>query len=675
MNFNLRLKLIAYTFCIVLVVGGTISLYSIYQGRQRILTTFQRECQGITAMIAESVTNDVYFLNLLSLRYRLASTRVNPHISYTYVTDVEGLVLADGTGTNTLRDQLLPDPFSAEILRAEAWISRIEAGILKIGGPLRMPDGPRIGSLHVGFSLGRAYDIVRETTRASLYLTGLCLGIGALLAFMFSTSYSRPISAMVRAARAIGEGKLETRLRLTRSDELGMLAVSINEMAASLEQSEAALQRKVVETRTLYEIGQEITAQVALDPTLQLLVERARELLQAERCVLALRQEASNTFAFQAYSGMLPKGLTGLTGVRFRPGEGLSGRVAMTATPLVVNDYLQEYLDSPFVEAVKAVGVRSAVAVPLNARGTVIGVLVVSSRSPHKFRQEDQQLLSTLADHAAIAIENAKLYEQVRQYAGELEAKVEARTQELQASNARLQELDRLKSEFVSDVSHELRTPLTSIKGYIDYLLEGIAGELSQPQKDFLMPVKGNIDRLVRLINDLLDLARIEAGQVDLHPVKLSVPEVATEVIEMLRPLALERGIDLGVSAPKADGFVRADRDKLYQVLLNLTHNAVKFTPPEGEVRVRVEVQPDGEVLTVVQDTGEGVPPEELERIFDKFRQVSPSPAHTRGSGLGLTIAKKLVELHGGKMWVSSQLGKGSAFGFTLPAAEPEAGA
>jgi signal transduction histidine kinase len=305
----------------------------------------------------------------------------------------------------------------------------------------------------------------------------------------------------------------------------------------------------------------------------------------------------------------------------------------------------------------------------------VIGVLVVTGGSPHQFRPEDQQLLSTLADHAAIAIENAKLYEEVRQYAEDLEAKVDARTRELQASNARLQELDRLKSEFVSDVSHELRTPLTSIKGYIDYLLEGIVGELSQPQKDFLMPVKGNIDRLVRLINDLLDLARIEAGQLDLHPVKLSISEVATEVIEMLRPLALERDIDLGVGVPEADGVVQADRDKLYQVLLNLTHNALKFTLPGGEVRVRVGVQPDGEVLTVVQDTGEGIPPEELERIFDKFRQVSLSPVHTRGSGLGLTIAKKLVELHGGTMWVSSQLGKGSAFGFTLPAAAPEAGA
>jgi signal transduction histidine kinase len=279
-------------------------------------------------------------------------------------------------------------------------------------------------------------------------------------------------------------------------------------------------------------------------------------------------------------------------------------------------------------------------------------------------------LAQKAAEHAAMAIENAKLYAQVKQYAASLEAQVEARTRELQESNERLQELDRLKSEFVSDVSHELRTPLTSVKGYVDYLLEGIVGELSPPQRDFLTRVKNNTDRLVRLINDLLDLSRIEAGRVDFRPVKLAMAAVATEVIDALQPLAAEKGVDLSTDMSETDGFVRADRDKVYQVLLNLTHNAVKFTPPGGRVRVRVEGQPHGEVLTVVQDTGEGIPSEELARIFDKFHQVSESPTPTKGSGLGLAIAKKLIELHGGEIWVRSELGKGSAFGFTLPAAE-----
>src|SRR5262249_32110128 len=144
------------------------------------------------------------------------------------------------------------------------------------------------------------------------------------------------------------------------------------------------------------------------------------------------------------------------------------------------------------------------------------------------------------------------------------------------------------------------------------------------------------------------------------------------EVIDALRPLASEKGIDLGLSVPETDGVVRADRDKLYQILLNLAHNAVKFTPPGGSVRVHVEAQQAGGVVTMVQDTGEGIPPEELERIFDQFHQVSQSAEQPQGTGLGLTIAKKLVELHGGTIWVRSTLGTGSAFYFTLPRATSE---
>jgi two-component system, NtrC family, sensor kinase len=258
------------------------------------------------------------------------------------------------------------------------------------------------------------------------------------------------------------------------------------------------------------------------------------------------------------------------------------------------------------------------------------------------------------------------------QYTADLEAQVAVRTRELQASNVRLKELDRLKSEFVSYVSHELRTPLTSVKGYVDYLLEGIAGELSPLQRDFLTRLKGNADRLLRLITDLLDLARIEAGQMVLYPERLCVREIATEVLETLRPLSVEKGIELGIEGSEASAMVRADRDRLHQVLLNLTHNAVKFTQPGGRVCVRIEEQPAREVVITVEDTGVGIPAEDVERIFTMFHQAHSASTSPGGSGLGLTITKKLVELQGGRMWVRSQPGQGTVFGFALPAAEPE---
>ena len=155
-----------------------------------------------------------------------------------------------------------------------------------------------------------------------------------------------------------------------------------------------------------------------------------------------------------------------------------------------------------------------------------------------------------------------------------------------------------------------------------------------------------------------------------LYPERLSVCEIAAEVLETLRPLAVEKGVELNIAEAEAGDLVRADRDRLYQVLLNLAHNAVKFTPPGGRVCVRVEAQPAGEVCTMVQDTGEGIPAEDLERIFTMFHQARPASTSPGGSGLGLTIAKKLVELQGGRMWVTSEPGQGSIFGFALPAAE-----
>jgi signal transduction histidine kinase len=272
-----------------------------------------------------------------------------------------------------------------------------------------------------------------------------------------------------------------------------------------------------------------------------------------------------------------------------------------------------------------------------------------------------------------------QLNETLQEFRATLERRVEDRTDELaaineklEASNARLQELDRLKSDFVSDVSHELRAPLTSISGYVDHLLDGMAGELSPAQKECLARVRGSTERMIRLINDLLDLARIEAGRVDLHLARLSLGEVAGEVLDVLQPFASDKGIGLDVEIPPVDILVRADRDKLHQILLNLVHNAVKFTPPGGKVRVGVSVRGDGTVVTTVRDTGEGIAVEDLPRVFEKFSQVGDPETQKKGSGLGLTITQKLVALHGGTIWVESLPGTGTEFAFSLPAAEPE---
>lgn len=258
-------------------------------------------------------------------------------------------------------------------------------------------------------------------------------------------------------------------------------------------------------------------------------------------------------------------------------------------------------------------------------------------------------------------------YQELEQLNRTLEQRVHQRTSELQAANDKLKELDHLKSQFVSIVSHELRTPMTSIKGYVENLLDGLAGALTQKQTYSLDRVKHNVDRLTRMINELLDLSKIEAGRLELTLAPVALWEVAEEVVESYQAAASQKSIVLRTVFPQALPMVIGDGDKLSRVLINLVHNAIKFTPQEGTIQVEGHVRDGGHVEVSVTDSGNGIPPHDIERVFDKFYWSESAPVEARGAGLGLAIAKNLVELHGGTMRVESTLGQGSRFSFTVP--------
>lgn len=231
-------------------------------------------------------------------------------------------------------------------------------------------------------------------------------------------------------------------------------------------------------------------------------------------------------------------------------------------------------------------------------------------------------------------------------------------------------EVDRLKSEFISQVSHELRTPLTSIKGYIDNLRDGVAGTLLEKQQHYLDRMAKNADHLVRLITDLLDVSRIELGKMALNLTNLSLRDLIAEVINSLRPIAAEKRLEIVVKEVEAGTQIRGDYAKLEQVIVNLLDNAIKFTSPGG--RITIAMQHDAQFLkTSIRDTGVGIPLEKRSQIFDRFYRIEQeSPSKVNGTGLGLYIAKNLIEMHGGRIWVTSEVGKGSEFSFILPAIE-----
>jgi PAS domain S-box-containing protein len=318
----------------------------------------------------------------------------------------------------------------------------------------------------------------------------------------------------------------------------------------------------------------------------------------------------------------------------------------------------------------KPLGITSMLDAPIRSAGRLIGVICHEhTGSPREWTFDEQNFAGSMADLIALSLEASRrrqVERELREARDHLEAKVAERTRELSTANERLQELDRLKSEFLATMSHELRTPLNSIIGFTGILKQELAGPLNEEQCKQLGMVQFSARHLLGLINDLLDLSRIESGKMDLHCEPVSVAEVMAEVVESLRPAAAQKKLSLEIHCDDSAFTFSCDRKKLFQVLLNLANNAVKFTE---HGRVKIAVQPsDGWVRFSIEDTGIGIKPEQLEHLFQAFRQVDGSARRVfEGTGLGLYLCKKLVILLGGSIGVESTFGTGSCFHFTLP--------
>ncbi len=352
----------------------------------------------------------------------------------------------------------------------------------------------------------------------------------------------------------------------------------------------------------------------------------------------------------------------------------IEGEVLLQGRPLLINDLGREWdrLHPLNRQLAQRTHVQSCISVPLKAQGRVLGSLTVNHATEQALTEDDLHVMVTVANQIAIALDNADAYHQIEALNVGLENRIEERTRSLQAANEKLQELDQLKSAFVSIVSHELRTPLTAVKGLVENMRDGFTGALSDRQVFYLTRVTHNIDRLTRMVNDLLDLSRIEAGRMELTRIDVALVPLIEETLENLRPQAEKQSITLQATNPPNLVPVRGDRDKIIQILTNLTHNAIKFTPPSGCISITSTPLEDHTIRVCVADTGCGIAPEDVPQVFDRFYRGRDGSTETRGAGLGLAITKNLVELHHGRIWVDSTPGNGSQFYFTLPTHDVE---
>jgi signal transduction histidine kinase len=300
--------------------------------------------------------------------------------------------------------------------------------------------------------------------------------------------------------------------------------------------------------------------------------------------------------------------------------------------------------NSPVVHVSRS---RSLIGVPLTNEDRVIGAFILSRVDVRPFSDRELALAETFADQASIAMQNVRLFN------------------EIQEKSAQLEVANRHKSEFLANMSHELRTPLNAIIGFSEVLLQGIFGEMNAKQREYQEDVLTSGQHLLTLINDILDLSKIEAGRMELELTTFSLADALDSGLTIVRERAARHGIRMQAILASDIGTVEADERKVKQILYNLLTNAVKFTPDGGSVDIAARRQ-NGQIEIEVKDTGIGIAPEDQTRIFEEFRQVGRERSR-EGTGLGLTLTKRLVELHGGRIWLESEPGKGSTFTFSLP--------
>jgi GAF domain-containing protein len=454
------------------------------------------------------------------------------------------------------------------------------------------------------------------------------------------------ITAWRSAVRPFTDKQIE--LLRTFADQ-AVIAIENVRLFTELQARTEQLARSVDQLTALGEVSGAVSSTLDLETVLNTIVSHAAQLAGADGAAITEYEEASRTFQLRATHNYDAELVERARTVPTRMGEGLSGRAAERREPMQVPDIVVAgAYQGPLRDILLRMGYRAMLAVPLVREDQVIGSLVVNRSAPGEFAPEVVELLKTFATQSALAIQNARLFREVEEQGRQLAV------------------ASQHKSQFLANMSHELRTPLNAVLGYTELILDNIFGEVPEPIRDSLERSRNSGQHLLALINDVLDLSKIEAGQLVLSLADYAMEEVVHAVVTAVESLAAEKKLALRVTVPPDLPPGRGDARRLTQVLLNLVGNALKFTEA-GEVRVDVAVVDPAFVVSVA-DTGPGISEADQGKIFEEFQQADSSSTRKKGgTGLGLAIAKRIVELHGGRIWVESSLGVGSIFRFSVP--------
>ncbi|HVP09474.1 MAG TPA: ATP-binding protein [Burkholderiales bacterium] len=495
---------------------------------------------------------------------------------------------------------------------------------------------------------------------AILLLLGLALSVLASLAL--ARYMVRPINALREGAVAIGAGNLEHKIAVKSGDELQDLAEQFNSMAAKLQESYAGLERKV-EERTA-ELKEALEHQRASGSILDIIASSVKDVQPVFDAIAKAGASVIRNARLQIFllrgdqlhhvggTGLSEEQRERLRALYPAPVSqlGYAGKAVLEKRIVHVPDVATDPNRNEFSRAIsESTGLKAVLVVPMIREGEAIGCITTSFTEPGTFSDTQIALLKAFADQAVIAIQNAELF------------------REIQEKSSQLEVANRHKSEFLANMSHELRTPLNAVIGFSEVLGEKYFGELTPKQEEYVRDIHASGKHLLSLINDILDLSKIEAGRMELDLAEFDMPAALQNALTLVRERAQRHGIALELKTDPGLGAFRADERKFKQIMLNLLSNAVKFTPEGGRVGVSAQLNGSG-VEIAVADSGMGIAAADQETIFEEFRQVgSDYTKKAEGTGLGLALTKRFIELHGGTIRVASAPGRGATFTFTLP--------
>jgi len=652
-RFGLLAKIILFLAAVLIPLGAITWTLSVETLKRSMTEEFTSKGAAIANSLASSgvdliVTRDASTVQALVDQYvaisGVAYVMVYDHeqtlVAHTFSPRVpRGIIdkhLITGGVAQQVREIQYPDP-----------VTGAEKHIIDVGVPML---GGHLGTVRVGMNKAIISAASAKAGSFLLLAFGGVAVVAVLAAVVFARRVTKPIAHLVSVAERVGQGDLSELVPVTARDEIGQLATTFNEAVVrlrSLVQTEADRDQ----LRALGEVGQAVSSTLDLETVLLTIITHAVRLSKADEGTIYEYDETAEVFVARANFGVSDTMVKYLHESRIRLGETSVGMCAVRRAPFQIPD-MEQAEDDRLRNFLLSEGIRSVIAVPLLREDRVIGALVIRRKTAGEFPDSVVTLLHTFAGQSVLAIQNAQLFK------------------EIQAKGEQLESASQLKSQFLANMSHELRTPLNAIISITEMLEEDARDLKREEEYEPLERVLRAARHLLALINDILDLSKIEAGKMDIHTESFAIAPLIEDVVQTVNPMSVKNGNQVVVNYPADIGMMRADQTRIRQALLNLASNANRFTE-RGTVAIDAKraIEEGREWVTIaVTDTGIGLTPEQMGRLFQDFVQADASTTRKYGgTGLGLAISRRFCQMMGGDITVESEHGRGSTFTIRVP--------